>query len=124
MGDSRNDVLAGRSLVEEYRQAHERLHQTAPASPAAPSHAPLLAELTAGLESLGYSSLGEFQEASDRLNLEEMGFDSREQFNAEMERLNEGAPTHPFAGEGEPYQVEGSTDDALALLSQLEGRWK
>lgn len=60
-------ILAGRKAVEEYREAHAKLHEV---ESDVYDHGPLIAQLTAKLKELGYSSLEDLVKASNQANLE------------------------------------------------------
>ena len=67
------DVLAGRRAVDAYRAAHAGLHQKPYYRGVHEDHTPLLKVELTKLQGLGFTSLDEFFDASDELNLIDTG---------------------------------------------------
>lgn len=72
-------VLEGRKAVDAYREAHCQLHNKPWHRGIPEEHTPLLNKLLIELEEQGFSSLDEFFDASEELNVQELGFKSREE---------------------------------------------
>jgi len=75
-------ILDGRKVVDAYREAHRQLHSKPWYKGIPKEHTPLLNSLLAELENKGFSSLQEFWDASEELNIQELGFESRADFEA------------------------------------------
>jgi len=75
-------VLEGRKAADTYREAHCQLHSKTWHRGIPEEHTPLLNKLLSELEKQGFSSLQEFWDASEELNIQELGFEFREDFEA------------------------------------------
>ena len=80
---SKDNILAGRTAVDAYRADHAKLYSKPWHKGIPEEHTPLLDNLLADLKGQGFTSLDEFFDASELLNIEELGFTSREDFEAE-----------------------------------------
>jgi len=117
---SRTKVLKGRKSVDAYRQAHTKLYSGGWHKGIPEAHTPLLENLVAELEELGFTSTHTDLEAkkteilaklwadSDDLNAQELGFASKADFDKEIERLRK-IPDHVKADK---------------LISDFEDKWK
>lgn len=73
-------LLAGRKAIEDYREAHSKLHlgrvkadgTIIPPENVSARHAPLLDKMLSRLKALGFNSIDEFMEANDKAVLEDM----------------------------------------------------
>jgi hypothetical protein len=79
---SKDNILAGRSAVDAYRVDHAKLYEKPWHKGIPEEHTPLLNNLLADLQGRGFTSLDEFFDASEELNIQELGFASREDFEA------------------------------------------
>lgn len=97
---TKENILAGRKLVENYRLAHSKLYLTDANRKTLPQeHAPLINKMMADFEALGFipptvmvespegllpskqlTPMDEFNTASELLNIQELGFTSFEDF--------------------------------------------
>jgi hypothetical protein len=73
-------VISARDAVDGYRLAHSQLHASGWHRGIPEEHTPLLNKLLAELKQHGFSSLRQFWDASQELNILELGFNSREDF--------------------------------------------
>ena len=117
---SRTKVLKGRKSVDAYRQAHTKLYSGGWHKGIPEAHTPLLENLVAELEELGFTSthtdfeakkteiLAKLWADSDDLNAQELGFASKADFDKEIERLRK-IPDHVKADK---------------LISDFEDKWK
>ena len=76
----RDRVLAGRLAVDAYRQAHAQLCSRGWHKGIPEEHTPLLNKMLTIVSRQGFSSLNEFFDASEELNIQELGFKDREDF--------------------------------------------
>ena len=79
---NQSNIVAGRTAVDAYRDAHRQLHSTPWHKGVPEEHTPLLDKLLADLRKQRFNSLEGFSNASDELNVRELGFTSREDFEA------------------------------------------
>ncbi len=79
----KENILAGRSFVDEYRGEHTKLYDKGWHKGISQEHTPLLNSLLNKLNAKGFSSLQEFFDASELLNIQELGFADREAFGAD-----------------------------------------
>lgn len=77
---SKENILAGRNAVDAYRADHARLHDKPWHRGIPEEHTPLLNELLAEIKKQGLTSLDEFFDASEELNMQELGFKDRMDF--------------------------------------------
>jgi hypothetical protein len=77
---SKENILAGRNAVDAYREAHRQLYSKPWHRGIPEEHTPLLNNLLADLKGRGFTSLDQFFDASEELNIQELGFASREDF--------------------------------------------
>ena len=78
----RLEVLSGRLAVDAYRLAHSQLHSRGWHEGIPEEHTPLLHNLLAELKEHGFTSLHEFENASQELNIRVLGFESVDDFKA------------------------------------------
>ena len=81
-------IIAGRTAVDAYREAHRQLHIKPWHKGIPEEHTPLLDKLLDELKKQGLNSLGEFFTASEELNIQELGFTSRGDFEAKATELD------------------------------------
>jgi len=79
---NQSNIVAGRTAVDVYRDAHRQLHSQPWHKGVPEEHTPLLDKLLGELKKQGFNYLGEFFDASEELNAQELGFTSREDFEA------------------------------------------
>jgi hypothetical protein len=77
---SKDNILAGRTAVDAYRDAHTQLHSKPWHKGIPREHTPLLNILLGGLKEQDFNSLQEFFDASEELNVKELGFEDKEDF--------------------------------------------
>ena len=77
---SKKAILKGRKAVDAYRSAHMRLYAQGWHKGIPEEHISLLETLTKALNKLGFTSLDQFFNASDELNVQELGFKDRLDF--------------------------------------------
>lgn len=93
-------VIAGRKIIDEYREAHYRLHSKGWYRGISEDHTSLLEKLVYDLEKLGFTSnksefeakkteiLSKFWNTSDLLNIQELGFIDWEDFRKNVTKSN------------------------------------
>ena len=77
---SKENITAGRNAVDAYRADHAKLYDKPWHRGIPQEHTPLLNNLLAELTGQGFESLGQFFEASEELNMQELGFKDRADF--------------------------------------------
>jgi hypothetical protein len=77
---SKENILAGRSAVDAYRADHAKLYDKPWHRGIPEEHTPLLNNLLADLKGQGFTSLDEFFDASEELNIQELGFADKKDF--------------------------------------------
>ncbi len=78
----KENILAGRSFVDEYRGEHTKLYDRGWHKGIPEEHTPLLNSLKNKLNAKSFDSIEDFFAASDELNAIELGFNSFEDFNS------------------------------------------
>jgi len=78
----KENILAGRSFVDEYRGEHSKLYDKGWHKGIPEEHTPLLNSLLNKLNAKDFSSLQEFFATSELLSIQELGFADREDFEA------------------------------------------
>lgn len=78
----RLSVISGRQAVDACRLAHTQLHSKGWHKGIPEEHTPLLNNLLAELKEHRFTSLSQFIDASQELNVLELNFNSKEDFEA------------------------------------------
>ena len=74
---NKQTIKKGRDAVDAYRQAHTALHSKPWDRGVPAKHTPHLNALLLALQAKGFTSLDQFFDASDELNVQELGFKDR-----------------------------------------------
>jgi hypothetical protein len=77
---SKDNILVGRTAVDAYRADHAKLYSKPWHRGIPEEHTPLLDNLLADLKGQGFTSLDEFFDASEKLNIQELGFADKKDF--------------------------------------------